>query len=103
MQTWSQVNKLKMDKQTIDTKKSLVIYSYSISKNCIKEILTKIGVNCLFTNDAKKASLILGLTRQLDQNYQLKKLAIKRKIPIYCLKQINIYQLTKLMKFIMMN
>ena len=101
-QTWAQVNKLKMDRQTLETKKPLIIYSYSISKNFIKEIVTKTGIKCSFTNDAKKASLILGLTRQLNQNYQLKELAIKRKIPVYCLEQVNRYQLTKLIKFIMM-
>ena len=75
--------------------KTLVIYSYSISNNFLKEVLLKIGVKFTLTNNIKKASLIIGLKRQLKQNFKLKELANNKKIPIYSLNQISIYQLTR--------
>ena len=68
--------------------KTLVIYSYSISNNFLKEVLLKIGVKFTLTNNIKKASLIIGLKRQLKQNFKLKELANNKKIPIYSLNHL---------------
>ena len=78
----------------------MVIYPYSISNNFLKEALLKIGVKFTLTTNLKKASLIIGLKRQLKQNFKLKELANKKKIPIYSLNQISIYQLTKFAKIL---
>ena len=81
-------------------RKSLIIYCYSLSNNFLKEVLSKIGVKFCFTNDLTKASLILGLKKNLKKNLPLKDLAKQKKIPIYSLNQISIYQLTKFIKMI---
>ena len=78
--------------------KILVIYPYSVSKNFLKEGLSKIGIKFVLTNNIKKASLIIGLKRQLKQNFRLKELAKKKKISIYSLNQISLYQLAKVTK-----
>jgi hypothetical protein len=72
-----------------------VIYSYSISNNFLKEAFSKIGVKFILTNNIKKASIIIGLKKQLKRNFKLKELAKKKEIPIYSFNQISIYQLTK--------
>ena len=83
-----------------ETQKNLIIYSYSTSNNFLKEVLSKIDVKFILTNNIRKASLIIGSSRQLQQNHRLKQLAFKNEIPIYSLDKINIYQLKKLIKFI---
>jgi hypothetical protein len=52
-------------------------------------------VKFILTNNIKKASIIVGLKKQLRQNFKLKELAKKKEIPIYSFSQISIYQLTK--------
>jgi stage III sporulation protein SpoIIIAA len=101
IQRWPQFNKLKMDRLGKESTKILVIYSYSISKNFLKEAFSKIGVNCALTNDLGKASLIIGLSRHLHQNRRLKQSALRKEIPIYSFNQISIYQLTKVIQLIM--
>lgn len=103
IQRWPQFNKLKTDRLGKESTKTLVIYSYSISTNFLKEAFSKIGVKCALTNDLGKASLIIGLSRHLHQNRRLKQLALQGEIPIYSFNQISIYQLTKLIKIIMTN
>ena len=92
---WILKNQLKNRNIFQINSKILIIYSYSISTNFLKEVLSKIGVKFLLTTHIKKASLIIGLKRQLKENFNLKELAAKKKIPIYSLNQINMYQLTK--------
>ena len=82
--------------------KNLVIYSYSISNNFLKEALSKIGIKFILTNNIKKASLIIGLRKHLKQNLKLKYLAKKKEIPIYSLNQVSIYQLMKFLQEINM-
>jgi hypothetical protein len=82
------------------TSKNLVIYSYSISNNFLKEAFLKLGVKFVLTNNIRKASLIVGLKKQLRENYKLKELARKKKIPIYSFHKISIYQIIKFIKFI---
>ena len=80
--------------------KKLVIYPYSISNNLLKEVLLKMGLKFLLTNEIKKASLVIGLNKHLKQNFRLITVANQKNIPIYTLNQVNFYQLTKLMKLI---
>jgi len=50
----------------------------------------------------KKASLIIGLKKHLQQNQKLQHLASKKKIPIYGINRGSIYQITKLFQFLML-
>jgi stage III sporulation protein SpoIIIAA len=93
---WIYVNQLKNENSFQLNSKTLVIYPYSISNNFLKEVLSKIGIKFTLTINIKKASLIIGLKRQLRQNFKLKELANKKKIPIYSINQISIYELTRL-------
>ena len=77
---------------------NLVIYSYSISNNFIREALSKSNLKFTLTNDLKKASLIIGLKKHLRQNFRIKQLAKQKNIPIYSLTQLSLYQFIKLIK-----
>ena len=97
---WTLMNKLK-DKQSSKLEcKKLVIYPYSLSNNLLKEVLLKMGLKFVLTNEIKKASLIIGLKKHLKQNFKLTNLATQKNIPIYALNQISVYQVTKLIQFI---
>ena len=80
--------------------KNLVIYSYAISNNFLKEAFLKLGIRFILTNSIQKASLIIGLKKHLRENFKLKELAKKKKIPIYSFEKITIYQLIKFMKYL---
>ena len=95
---WIHLNQSNNKNSLKITSKTLVIYSYSISNNFLKEVFSKIGVKFILTNNIKKASIIIGLKKQLRQNFKLKELAKKKEIPIYSFSQISIYQLTKFIK-----
>lgn len=97
---WVFINELKNETSLKFQSKNLIIYSYSLSNNFLKEVLFRIGVKFCLTNDVKKASLIIGLKKHLKQNIKLNNLAKKKKIPIYSLNQMSIYQLTKFLKMI---
>ena len=97
---WVLINQLKNKKFLKLESKKLVIYPYSISNNLLKEVLLTIGVKFVITNEIKKAKLIIGLKKHLKQNFKLTNLAKQKNIPIYALNQINLYQVTKLIKFI---
>jgi len=99
-QNWTLINQLKKEKSSKLKSKNLIIYCYSVSNNFLKEVLSKIGVKFYLTNDITKASLILGLKKHLKKNLKLKNLAKQKKIPIYSLNKISIYQLTKFIKMI---
>ena len=81
--------------------KTLIIYPYSMSNNFLKEVLSKIPIKFMLTTNIAKANLVIGLKRQLKQNFNLKKLANQKKIPIYSINQLTIYELTKLFKIIL--
>lgn len=100
VQQWTQLNTVNTDQLVKESTKTLVIYPYSIPTNFLKEVFLKIGVKWSLTNDLRKASLIIGLARHLHQNCKLKQLAYRRRIPIYSLDNINIYQITKLIKIL---
>jgi stage III sporulation protein SpoIIIAA len=99
-QSWILMNQRKNEKSLKLKSKTLIIYSYSLSNNFLKEVLSKIGIKFSLTNDIKKASLIIGLKKHLKQNFKLKELAKQKKIPIYSFNEISIYQLTKFIKMI---
>jgi hypothetical protein len=95
------VNEFQKDEIFQMNSKTLIIYSYSISNNFLKEVLSKINIKFIITTNITKASLIIGLKRQLRQNFKLKELANKKKIPIYSINQVTIYELTRLFKNIL--
>ena len=97
---WTQFNSLKTNKLLHEFKKNLVIYSYSISKNFLKEVFLKANVKFTLTNDLQKASVILGLNKHLQQNPNMNQVANEKKIPIYSFNQVSIYELTKFIKVI---
>jgi stage III sporulation protein SpoIIIAA len=94
--TWSYNNEIKNRKIFQPPLNNLVIYSYSISNNLLKEAFSKIGIKFILTNNVRKASLIIGLKKSLKNNFELKRLAKTKNIPIYSFNQLSIYQLTKL-------
>ena len=98
--TWNSFNQLKKKNLLTLNSKRLIIYSYSISNNLLKEILFKMGINFILTNDLKKASIILGLKKHLIKNNSLILIANKHNTPIYTFKTINYYQLVKLFSII---
>jgi len=97
---WILMNKLKDKKSSKLQSKKLVIYSYSLSHNLLKEVLLKMGLNFVLTNEIKKASLIIGLKKHLKQNLKLTTIAKQKNIPVYALNQVSLYQLTKLIQFL---
>jgi stage III sporulation protein SpoIIIAA len=95
---WTNVNNFNSKKPLKIASKNLVIYSYSISNNFIKEAMTRVNIKLILTNDITKASLIIGLKKHLRPNLKLKKLAEQKNIPIYSLNQLSIYQFLKLVQ-----
>jgi len=97
---WISINQLK-DEKTLKLKsKKLIIYSYSISSNLLKEVLLKMGFKFILTNEIKRAELIIGLKKHLKQNFKLTNIAKQRNIPIYSLNQVSFYQISKLIQFL---
>ena len=78
--------------------KKLLIYTYSLSNNLIKEAISKLGLKFLLTKEIKQADIIIGLKKHLKQNLKLKKLAKQKNIPIYILNRPTIYQVVKLLQ-----
>jgi stage III sporulation protein SpoIIIAA len=97
---WISINQLKDTKALKLKSKKLIIYSYSISSNLLKEVLLKMGFKFVLTNEIRKAELIIGLKKHLKQNFKLTQIAKQRNIPIYSLNQISFYQLSKLIQFL---
>lgn len=97
---WLAVNQAK-DKKFLKLKaKNLVIYPYSLSKNLLKEVLLKMGLKFVLTNEIRKASLIIGLKKHVKQNFKLINLAKQKNIPIYAVNQVSFYQINKLIQFL---
>lgn len=97
---WLSINQLK-DEKTLKLKsKKLIIYSYSISSNLLKEVLLKMGFKFILTTEIERAELIIGLKKHLKQNFKLTNIAKQKNIPIYSLNQISFYNISKLIKFI---
>jgi stage III sporulation protein SpoIIIAA len=97
---WVSVNKFKDKKYLKLRSKKLVIYTYSLSNNLLKEVSLKMGFKFVLTDEIRKASLIIGLKKHLKQNFKLSRLANQKNIPIYSLNQISFHQITKLIRFL---
>lgn len=80
--------------------KKLIIYSYSLSTNLVKEVISKMGFKFVLTNEIKKASLIIGLKKHLKKNFTLINSAKQRNIPIYSVNKVSFYQISKLIQSI---
>ena len=98
--SWSSINNQAYFSNKLDQQKKLIIYSYSLSYNLLKEIISKLNLNITLTKEIKKASLIIGLKKHLQQNQKLQYLAKQKKIPIYVVNRSSIYQITKLIQLI---
>ena len=79
-----------------------MIYTYSLSNNLVREAVAKMGIKLVLTKEIKKANLIIGLKKHLKQNLKLRKLAIQKHIPIYSVNQRSVYQLIKLIQFVLL-
>lgn len=97
---WLVINQAKDDKFLKLNSKTLVIYPYSLSNNLLKEVLLKMGLKFILTNEIKKASLIIGLKKHLKKNFKLIRLAKQKNIPIYTINNISFYQINKLINFL---
>ncbi len=97
---WSSINKVSDGKSLKLKAKKLVIYPYSLPNNLLKEVLLKLGFKFVFTNEIRKASLIIGLKKHLRQNFKLTTLAKQKNIPIYSINELSFYQVTKLIQFL---
>ena len=100
--SWSVINTEKILSSKIIKQKKLFIYSYSLSYNLIKEVISKFNVDIMLTKELKNASLIIGLKKHLQQNQKLQKIAKQKNIPIYGVNRSSIYQIAKLIQFIML-
>lgn len=97
---WFEIDKSKtLDLLTLKNT-TVIIYPYSLSKNLIREILVKLGDKIIITTQIKQANLIVGLKKHLRQNFRLKNLATKQNIPIYTINQRSIYQIMRLLQFL---
>lgn len=94
--SWSEINQMKDNKLFQNGTRDLVIYSYSISNNLIKEAFSKLGIRFRLTNIIREASIIIGLKESLKQNLKLKELAKYKQIPIYSLNKLSLYYFLKL-------
>nr|YP_009496552.1 hypothetical protein ycf45 [Actinocyclus subtilis]YP_009496611.1 hypothetical protein ycf45 [Actinocyclus subtilis]AWT39265.1 hypothetical protein ycf45 [Actinocyclus subtilis]AWT39324.1 hypothetical protein ycf45 [Actinocyclus subtilis] len=95
---WTILNQQNQIKSRNLKTKKLLIYTYSLSNNLVKEAVYKLGLKLLLTKEIKKATIIIGLKKHLKQNLKLKKLAKQRNIPIYTVNQSSVYQVTKLLQ-----
>ena len=89
------IPKSKLKLHNLETKK-LLIYTYSLSNNLIKEATHNLDLTIFLTKEIEHADIILGLKKHLKQNVKLKKLARQKNIPIYIINQPTIYQVIKL-------
>lgn len=97
---WLAFNQIVLQPNSRQQRNKVIIYPYSISTNLIKEVLTKLNFNYLFTNNLQESTLIIGSKKYLTQNLKLKKVASAQNIPIYELKSVNFYQIVKLLDLI---
>jgi stage III sporulation protein SpoIIIAA len=98
---WDIVNKYNSLKFNNVKTNQILIYTYSLSNNLMKEAVAKMGIKLILTKEIKKATLIIGFKKHLKQNFKLKKLAIQRNIPIYSVNRRSVFQIIKLILFIL--
>jgi stage III sporulation protein SpoIIIAA len=99
---WTLISQYSQTKAQNVKTKNLLIYTYSLSNSLIKEATQKLGLRIILTKELKKASIIIGLKKHLKQNIKLKKLAKQKNIPIYTVNHASIYQLTKLLRILIL-
>lgn len=80
----------------------LQIYLYSLSPNLIREVLYKLNLQVTLTNNVRSANAIIGLGSSLQKNLKLQKLAQEKNLPIYKVNRSTVYQVIKLIQFIML-
>lgn len=97
---WSSLNTGNEAKSLKLKSKRLVIYPYSLSNNLLKEVLSKLGLKFVLTNEIRKASVIIGLKKHLKQNFKLTTLAKQKNIPVYAINHVSFSQITKLIQFL---
>lgn len=98
---WDIVNKYNNLKFNNVKTNQILIYTYSLSNNLMKEAVAKMGIKLILTKEIKKATLIIGFKKHLKQNFKLKKLAIQSNIPIYSVNRRSVFQIIKLILFIL--
>ena len=98
---WEIVNKYNNLKFNNVKTNQILIFTYSLSNNLMKEAVAKMGIKLILTKEIKKATLIIGFKKHLKQNFKLKKLAIQRNIPIYSVNRRSVFQIIKLILFIL--
>ena len=101
-QSWKSQNNRNKNSFNIVKQKQLIIYTYSLSHNLIREAISRFNVDWKLTKEIKYASLIIGLKSHLQRNQKLRKLAKKKNIPIYKVSKNSVYQVVKLIQFIML-
>ena len=100
--SWKSQNITNKNSFSLLKQRKLIIYTYSLSHNLLREAISKLDINWKITKEVKHASLIIGLKIHLQRNQKLRKLAQKKNIPIYKVTKNSIYQLVKLIQFIML-
>lgn len=100
---WVSLNQLTNEKSLKLNSKKLIIYPYCLSNNLLKEVLAKMKLKFILTNEIRKASVIIGLKKHLKQNFKLTNLAKQKNIPIYSLNQVSFYQVSKLITFLFLS
>ena len=101
-QTWDFQNINYNKKFTTLTPPRLKIYIYALSPNLIREVLSKLNLHIIVTKKIKRSNAIIGLKSYLKKNRKLQKLAKDRKIPVYKINRNTVYQVIKLIQFIML-
>ena len=99
---WDMLNKYSSSKSKNIDINQILIYTYSLSNNLIREAVARMGIKLILTKEIRKANLIIGLKKHLKQNFKLRKLAIQKHIPIYSVNQRSVFQLIKLIQFILL-
>jgi stage III sporulation protein SpoIIIAA len=77
--------------------KKLVIYLYSLSTNLVQELMNKVPIDFVLTNELYNASIILGSRTHLSQNKKLLELAKQNNILVYFVEPSNIMFVLKLL------
>ena len=101
-QTWDFQNINYNKKFTTLTPPRLKIYIYALSPNLIREALSKLNLHIIVTKKIKRSNAIIGLKSYLKKNRKLQKLAKEKKIPVYKINRNTVYQVIKLIQFIML-
>ena len=92
---WTNLNQLKGQQSNKIFLKPINIYAYSLSNNLLKEVISKINYSVNLTGEIKEADVIIGLEKQLKQNFQLQYIAQKQSIPIYTINKVSVFQIAK--------